>query len=259
MILLHVDISLFQIANIILVMVLLFLGYKYLETSWSYKISKPFAWETAVTNNLISKELIKIERTYRDKARLYNLWFQVEQLKKNRISGAFAELGVHQGETAKAIHHMDQDRAFYLFDTFEGFTKEDLIKENQTDNRFSTEMFADTSVDKVQKYINGNDNLHFKPGIFPKTTKGLETEIFALVHLDADLYAPTIEALKFFYNRLNKGGVIIVHDFNHNWEGIPKAINEFIGTIPESLIELSDWQGSAMIIKNSGLESHLSI
>jgi len=249
--LLLADISLFEAANIILVIVLLFLGYKYLETFWSYRISKPYAWEKAVDNKLISKELIKIERSYRDKARLYNLWFQIEQLKKNKISGAFAELGVHQGETARAIHHLDNERIFYLFDTFEGFAKEDLAQEKQTEDRFSAEMFAATSVDHVEKYINGNDNLRFKPGYFPDTTEGLETEEFALVHLDADLYAPTIAALNFFYSRLNKGGVIIVHDYNHNWEGIPKAIDEFIGSVPESLVELSDWQGSAMIIKNS--------
>ena len=112
-------------------------------------------------------------------------------------------------------------------------------------------MFADTSIDEVKGYIDGNDNICFKPGFFPKTTEGLENETFALVHIDADLYAPTIEALNFFYPRLNKGGVIIVHDYNHNWDGIPKAINEFIVTVPESLIELPDWQGSAMIIKNS--------
>ena len=244
-------ISLFQTANILFVVVLLFLGYKYLESFWSYKISKPYAWETAVANKSISKKLIKIERSYRDKVRLYNLWFQVAQLKKNKISGAFAELGVHKGETARAIHHMDETRIFYLFDTFKGFRKEDLALENQTDGRFTTGMFADTSLEQVEHYIDGNNNIHFKPGFFPETAAGLETEKFALVHIDADLYAPTIEALKFFYPRLNKGGVIIVHDYNHTWEGIPKAINEFIGTIPESLIELSDWQGSAMILKNS--------
>jgi len=244
-------ISLLQAANIIFVLALLFLVYKYLETFWSYKISKPYAWETAVSKKLISKELIKIERSYRDKARLYNLWFQVEQLKKNSISGAFAELGVHKGQTARAIHHMDQDRPFYLFDTFEGFKQEDLKLEDQTDERFTVEMFADTSIEKVQRYISGNDNLIFKPGFFPETTAGLESESFAFVHVDADLYAPTIEALKFFYPRLNKGGVMIIHDYNHTWDGIPKALNEFIGTIPESLIELSDWQGSVMILKNS--------
>lgn len=241
----------FQALNIIIVMVLLFLGYQYLESFWSYKISKPYAWQEAVKNKLISKELIKIERAYEDKVRLYNLWFQVEQLKKNKISGAFAELGVYQGETARAIHHMDKDRIFYLFDTFDGFTEEDLAHEHQTEDRFSTTMFADASLDKVKMYISGNENLRFKPGFFPDTTEGLEFENFALVHIDADLYAPTIAALNYFYPRLNKGGVIMVHDYNHHWDGIPKAIDDFIGTVPESLIELSDRLGSAMIIKNS--------
>jgi len=245
------QISFMQSVSIILVIVLLFLGFKYLETFWSYKVSKPYAWETSVTKGLISKKLIKIERAFRDKSRFYNLWFQVEQLKKNRINGAFAELGVHKGETAKAIHFMDQDRLFYLFDTFEGFKKDDLALEQQSDNRFTEEMFSDTSLEKVRGYIKGNKNLIFKSGYFPETTAGLESEKFAFVHIDADLYLPTMEALKFFYPRLNPGGVIIVHDYNHNWDGIPKAIDEFIGKIPESLVELSDWQGSAMIIKNS--------
>ena len=247
----QLQMSFTEITSIILVVILLFLGFKYAETFWSYKISKPHAWEKAVNNKLISKELLKIERSYRDKVRFYNLWFQAEQLKKNKIRGAFAELGVHQGETAKAMHHMDDSRVFYLFDTFEGFSKEDLDQESQTGDRFSTDMFADTNIDEVKMYINGNEKLRFKPGFFPDTAKGLENEKFALVNIDADLYAPTIKALEFFYDKLEKGGVIIVHDYNHNWDGIPKAIDEFIGSIPESIIELPDWQGSAMIIKNS--------
>jgi len=245
------DISFFQAANIILVIALLFIVFKYLESFWSYRISKPFAWENAARSRLVSARLVKIERSYRDKVRFYNLWFQVEQLKKNKIAGAFAELGVHKGETARAIHYMDTERIFYLFDTFEGFAHKDLVKESQTDSRFSIEMFADTNVDEVVKYINGNSNIRIKAGYFPDTAKGLESEKFALVHIDADLYAPTFAALNFFYQRLNNGGVIIVHDYNHNWEGIPKAIHEFIKTIPESLIELPDQYGSAMIIKNS--------
>jgi O-methyltransferase len=249
--LLHVNISGYQVTMIIFAIVILFLVYKYLETFWSYKISKPFAWEAAVKNKTVSKKLVKIERVYRDKVRFYNLWFQVEQLKKNKIDGAFAELGVHQGETARAIHQMDSDRTFYLFDTFSGFPTEDLAQETQTDDRFTTEMFADTSLEKVTQYMAGNDNLRFKPGFFPGTATGLEAEKFALVHIDADLYAPTIDALNFFYPKVAKGGVLIVHDYNHNWDGIPKAINEFIGTIPESIVELPDWQGSVIIVKNS--------
>ena len=56
--------------------------------------------------------------------------------------------------------------------------------------------------------------------------------------------------MKFFYERLSPGGVIIIHDYNHTWDGIKRALDEFLPTIPESLIELPDWQGSAMIVKN---------
>ncbi|HIP31671.1 MAG TPA: methyltransferase [Crocinitomicaceae bacterium] len=244
-------IDLYEAANLVVILVLLFLVFQYLQSFWSHKISKPYAWETAIKERTLSKELIKIEQKYRDKVRFYNFWFQIEQLKKNKIKGAFAELGVHKGETAKAIHFMDPSRKIYLFDTFEGFSDKDLEHETQTDERFETDMFADTSLEEVKKYIKGNEQLIFKSGFFPATSKGLENETFAFVNVDADLYAPTIDALKFFYPRLSKGGVIIIHDYNHNWDGIPKAIHEFMSTIPESLIEIPDWQGSAMIIKNS--------
>ena len=237
--------------NVIFVIAALFIIYQFMETFWSYRISKPYAWKEAVSNNQISKELVWIERRYRDKVRFYNLWFQIERLRKNDIQGAFAELGVHQGKSAKAIHYLDRDRRFYLFDTFDGFADRDLAQETQTDERLSRSMFADTSMKKVQNYIKGNDNVSYKPGFFPDTAKGLEDETFGLVNIDADLYAPTIEALRFFYPRLSQGAVIIVHDYNHNWDGIRKALDEFMPTIPESLIELSDWQGSAMIIKDS--------
>ncbi len=247
--LLHISTT--QIISAVFIIAALFLLYQYLETFWSYKISKPHAWEEAVKKKQVSKELVKIERRFRDKVRFYDLWFQIERLNKNQVHGAFAELGVHKGNTAKIIHHSDSKRKFYLFDTFEGFSEKDLNQETQKDARFSTEMFADTNIEQVKAIIDGNENLIFKPGFFPDTAVGLEKEEFALVNIDADLYAPTIAALQFFYPRLTHEGVIIIHDYNHNWEGVPKAVGEFMPTISESLIEQSDWQGSAMIIRGS--------
>ena len=145
---------------------------------------------------------------------------------------------------------MDADRKLYLFDTFNGFDSRDLAVESQQEDKFDPSNFSDTEVEIVRAYIGGNDNLIFKKGYFPETTLGLEQEGFALVHLDADLYVPTLEALKFFYPKMNPGGVIIIHDYNHTWDGIPKAVNVFVENIPESIIELMDWQGSVMIIRN---------
>jgi len=245
------SISVVQFISLALILILFFLGFKIMETSWSYKISKPHKWEDAVKAGLISKELIKIESSYRDKVRFYNLWFQIERLKRLKVPGAFAELGVYKGETALMMHKMDSSRRLHLFDTFEGFNSKDLDLEKNKDDRYTTTNFSDTKIESVKTLFEGATSVSFYPGYFPDTAKALTEKTFALVHIDADLYLPTIEALKFFYPKVSPGGVLIIHDYNHTWEGIKKAIDEFMVTIPESLVEVLDWQGSVMIIKNS--------
>ncbi len=238
--------------SIFLVITFLFILFKYAETFWSYKISKPFLWEQAVKNKQVSKELKSLEFQTRDKVRFYTLWFQIQRLKQHNISGSFAELGVYKGVTANILYEMDHNRRLHLFDTFGGFNENDLQQEATQGGKYSTKEFSDTSVEAVKNYINGGDNIIFHPGHFPGTATGLENETFALVNIDADLYAPTLEGLKFFYPRLAPGGILLIHDYNHSWDGVKKAIDEFSPTIPESIIELPDWQGSAMIVKNRG-------
>lgn len=249
-------ISPFAAMNILLLIVFLFLVFKYAETFWSYKISKPFLWEQAIKNKTISKELKSLEFETRDKVRFYTLWFQIERLKKNNIPGSFAELGVYKGLTANVLYEMDKSRKLHLFDTFEGFDEQDLRTEEVKDRRYNKKEFADTSIEVVRTYINGGDAIIFHKGYFPETTQGLENEQFAFVSIDADLYKPTLEGLKFFYSRLAPEGVIIIHDYNHNWDGVPKAVNEFVKRIPESIFELPDWQGSAILVKNKEVGSH---
>jgi len=240
--------STLQLISVVLVLVLLFLGFKLFETTWSYRISKPHAWEEAVAAGTISKELKRMERFYRDKVRFYNLWLQVERLKLTQVAGTFAEVGVYKGETARMIHAMDPSRQLFLFDTFSGFTEGDLALE-RSDNLKRVD-FRDTSVEEVSRHFQSK-NIRFIQGTFPETTAGLSEQAYALVHLDADLYRPTLEGLKYFYPRLSKGGVIIMHDYNHDWEGVRKAVDEFMATIPERLIAVPDWQGSVMIIRNA--------
>jgi len=243
-------ISTIQFISLVLILILFLLGFKIMETSWSYKISKPHKWEDAVKAGLISKQLLKIEGRYRDKVRFYNLWFQVERLKRLKVPGAFAELGVYKGETAFMLHEMDPSRRLHLFDTFEGFNSKDLDREKDKDDRYTTSNFSDTTIETVKALFENSASVLFYPGYFPDTTKSLTEKTFSLVHIDADLYLPTIEALKFFYPKVSPGGVLIIHDYNHTWEGIKKAIDEFMVTIPESIVEVLDWQGSVMIIKN---------
>ena len=142
-------------------------------------------------------------------------------------------------------------KSFRVIDTFKGFDKQDLLVENSTKEKFSTSIFSDTSLEIVKKFNDGNENVYFHPGYFPDSAENLEETNYAFVHLDADLYKPTLAALNYFYPKLSAGGVIIIHDYNHTWDGLRKAINEFSQLIPETIVEIADWQGSVMIVKNS--------
>ena len=239
-----------QVAIILLVVFLAGLMIRYLIASLKEKTYHPAQWSNAIKEGKIGKALLEIEKTYDDKIRLYNFWFQCERLKKENISGSFAELGVYKGETARIIHLLDNSRKFHLFDTFDGFIKSDLQHETGEAATYSSKNFADTSEKEVVKFIEGNENIIVHKGHFPETTQGLEKEMFALVNIDADLCKPILEGLKFFYPHLSPGGVILVHDYNHKWEGALKAVDEFVSVIPENLVEIPDMHGTVMLIRN---------
>lgn len=243
------QISVFQIIQIVLLAIILFYLIYYVYTVLFDKKYQPKAWLEASKEGLISKDLQKAERNYPDKVRLFNFWFQIERLKKDGVKGAFAELGVYKGDSAYLLHLMDTDRTFHLFDTFEGFTETDLVGESGKAATYSSRNFADTSLQKVTSRLSAPAFV-FHPGYFPETAKKTENDIFALVNMDADLYKPTKAGLEFFYPRLSSGGVLIIHDYNPDWPGIMKAVDEFTINIPEPLIVLPDQDSSVMIIKN---------
>jgi len=93
--------------------------------------------------------------------------------------------------------------------------------------------------------------LHCAKGFFPETAQGLENEEYIFVNLDADLYEPIYEGLKYFYPRLKKGGYIFVHDCNCalSYSGVKKAVNQFSKENDVSFFPLSDQMGSVVFVK----------
>ncbi|NTW31325.1 MAG: methyltransferase [Bacteroidetes bacterium] len=242
--------SIFHFATAVLIAILAVLMFRYFILSLKEKSYYPEQWANLLRKKKISTELIIIEENYDDKIRFYNFWFQIERLKRENISGDFAELGVYKGETAHIIHTLDKSRKLHLFDTFEGFKKEDLKEETGEAASYSSKNFADTDIKKVLANIDGGNNIIVHKGYFPDTTKDLEIIKYAFVNIDADLYNPIKEGLNYFYPLLSPGGVIIIHDYNHKWEGAVKAVNEFAAKIPENIIEVADKNGSVMFIRN---------
>ena len=50
---------------------------------------------------------------------------------------------------------------------------------------------------------------------------------YSFVHLDFDLYQPTIDCFNFIKNRLGKNAIILFDDYNFiNQEGVKKAVTD---------------------------------
>ena len=182
-----------------------------------------------------------------DLVRFYFLYLQIQSLQARGIAGAFAELGVFQGTTAKLFRMLAPERELFLFDTFEGFAAEDTQHEAWLSGSQAGKWAA--SLESTKAYV-GETNTYFIKGRFPETAGQVpEQTRFALVHLDSDLYAPQIEGLRFFYPRMARGGAMIVHDCNNSFAGSRKALDEFFADKAETPVFIPDKSGSAIMIK----------
>jgi len=171
---------------------------------------------------------------------------------EKKTDGDFAELGVYKGLTAKLIHYYAPERNLHLFDTYKGFGSRSVIKEESLAGyTILGSYFSDTTLDQVKKNILPvSENIWFYEGYFPDTIPdGLRDHNFAFVHLDADLYEPTFEGLMFFYPRMSKDGLIVIHDYNA-WPGARKAVDDFFADKNEIPIPMPDKSGSALIVKH---------
>jgi len=171
------------------------------------------------------------------------------EIYENNRAGAVAELGVFQGHFAKIINRVFPDRKLYLFDTFEGFSEEDVDIEKKINVYSKQHDFSNTNIGIVMKKMAYPENIIIKKGYFPETAEGLE-ETFVFVSLDADLYEPIYNGLKYFYPRLAEGGYIIVHDYNNiEYTGAKEAVKQFSKETGIPYFPLPDNCGSVVFSK----------
>jgi len=183
-----------------------------------------------------------------DMARFYFFCLLFDQIVKEGLKGDVAELGVYKGNTATLLAKFARrlGSTAYLLDTFEGFNKADLTGIDVN----SRVEFTDTSLAAVRQLV-GEDSVRYVKGYFPESTSQMPDDLsFCVVHLDCDLYAPIVSALKYFYPRLIPGGFLIVHDYSSlHWRGAERAVDEFFADKAESVIALPDGAGSVVIRK----------
>lgn len=167
------------------------------------------------------------------------------------IPGDLAELGVYQGDFAARINSLFENRTLYLFDTFEGFDARDVRTESSLKYSSAAQgNFSDTSTALVLGKMPFPQSVVIRKGYFPDTAAELDAH-FALVSMDVDLYTPTLHGLRWFYQRMNPGGVILLHDYNNTrFSGVKAAVDQFEAEQGRLLlVPVCDLHGSVMILK----------
>jgi O-methyltransferase len=171
------------------------------------------------------------------------------ELATGAVAGDIAELGVFRGDFAYLMSEHLPDRDVHLFDTFSGFDDADVAVDaaaNLVDDFID---FSPTSPEAVRARFADPGRVHLHVGYFPATTAAIDPGArFALVSIDADLYAPVLAGLRWFHERLTPGGYILVHDYNNDaFAGAKKAVAEFCAASGAAIVPIPDWGGTAVL------------
>jgi O-methyltransferase len=175
--------------------------------------------------------------------------YTVYQLMKSLywLPGDIAECGTWHGGTAYfmalAGREVGKERPFHIFDSFRG-----LSSPTPLDGDFWREGHLAAPIDAVKSVLAGFSDIHIYPGWIPAEFHRVADRRFCLVHLDVDLHEPTRDSLKFFYPRMEPGGIIVCDDYGSALcPGARVAIDEYLEDKPERIIDLPTMQG--LIIK----------
>jgi O-methyltransferase len=184
-----------------------------------------------------------------DYVRYATLSLCYEEIVQHQLKGNLAEVGVFKGDFAKRLNLLFPNKKLYLFDTFEGFSEKDISYEKMQQYSSGTQDFSSTSIELVRSKMKYPANCIFKKGYFPDTAFDVEDE-FCFVSLDADLFLPIYEGLKFFYPRLVSKGYIFIHDFNNSgYPGARDAVIKFCSENQIGYTPIPDSGGTVVITK----------
>ena len=178
----------------------------------------------------------------------------VDYINKNNVEGAVVECGVWRGGIMMMCidsqKKYNQDREFYLYDTFDGMTEPKSDKDLDGDKRKYNQLKAKNSkwhkVDIEQVKTNvalcnyDKSKIHFVKGDVLETLDKIVPEKIAILRLDTDWYESTKKELEVLYSKVSNNGFVIIDDYrqtgkNKTPRGSRVACDEFFPTIEHEM------------------------
>lgn len=164
------------------------------------------------------------------------------------VEGDTAECGVFTGASSWLIcaASRGRGRTHHLFDSFEG-----LSSPGAKDGSY----WKAGSLAAGEDLVRGNlapfaDRLAFHKGWIPDRFPEVEGKTFSFVHVDVDLYQPTLDSVAFFYPRLSPGAILVCDDYGcTSCPGATEAVDGFLADKAEKMISLD--AGGGFFVKGT--------
>jgi len=165
------------------------------------------------------------------------------------VPGDTAECGVYRGAGSYLICRMNQaaqaPRRHLIFDSFEG-----LSRPLAEDGSHWVEGDLACGLEDVRRNLGEFDQVQYLKGWIPSRFEEVADRRFSFVHIDVDIYEPTRDSVKFFYPRMNPGGVIVCDDYGFTTcPGATRACDEFLADKPEKMVALCS--GGGFLVKGT--------
>lgn len=171
--------------------------------------------------------------------------------------GAIAECGSYEGASAYFLAQANPDTSVHLFDSFEGLsepTESDLW--SHTKGSYWKKGDMTSTLEKLLSNLQEFENIVIHKGWIPEVFSDCNEPNFKLVHIDVDLYEPTLASLNYFYPRLIEGGIIVMDDYGYfTCPGAYKAANDFASSHNIKIIHLTTGQGIILKINQGDTTS----
>lgn len=168
------------------------------------------------------------------------------------IPGDMAECGCYKGASAWFMAKEAPSIKLHLFDSFAGLSPPEGadITGNSLHSLWHKGALA-ANEEHVKNTLKDFSNIVIYKGWIPERFPEISHLKFRLVHIDVDLYQPTLDSLNFFYERLTSGGVIVLDDYGFlTCPGAYQAAQEFARERGEHILHLPTGQGVLIKKKN---------
>ena len=217
-----------------------------------------FISECTYTPWRLDSEFIKFQDQIKDYTlvdlnKQYLAYSYVKQLSKLNVDGDYLEVGVWRGGVSALIglafkKFSPIKRKLYLADTYEGMPS---VISNK-DNFYKGGELADTSEEIVKSLFSSCNLLNVRTlkGYFPQdTSMFIESEKFAYVHIDVDIYESAKQAFEWAWPKMSTHGLIVFDDYGYSpTEGVTKFVDEYVSNLKDALF-IFNMGGQAVVVK----------